>query len=473
MACALTLGGIERQVYTLVCEFARRITVEMLENADAQIRSKRNRGEFHNMGVHQRTVKTIYGEVEYKRTLYKDKQGKLRYLLDEELQIEGSGSYSPNMTDLVIDLSKKMSFRNVAVAVSQATGQTISHGAVWNIVQNVGRKLNDDENKKTRLMKSGYLQGKIKTPVLFEEMDGVWLALQGDDRPKCGKKEMKVSIAYTGVVRKNGERRLKDKVCAAGFHTSKAFINRREAGLCAKYDMDNVKTRIINADGAGWIKNMNDSRVVYQLDRFHIEQEITRRIRNKHIQQNIKNLIHANDVDGALDYIDTYAISVEGRNDGRDAKDARTLYNYINNNKDGVIPWQERDLGKLSVPAPPKSVMYSHLGAMENNNCTIITQRMKGNRRSWSIDGANNMAKILTAHENHTLKPFLQNLTDSEILSDYIDVQTKAELYGAHTVPKTVGKGSAVHTTSPLLRNWQQSPEIKAILRLFDGKACI
>ena len=43
------------------------------------------------------------------------------------------------------------------------------------------------------------------------------------------------------------------------------------------------------------------------------------------------------------------------------------------------------------------------MGVQENQNCTVITMRMKGNRKRWSEKGANNMAKVLYRKENKEL----------------------------------------------------------------------
>lgn len=46
---------------------------------------------------------------------------------------------------------------------------------------------------------------------------------------------------------------------------------------------------------------------------------------------------------------------------------------------------------------------YKNMGVQENQNCTIITLRMKHRRMRWSISGANNMAKLLYRRENDEL----------------------------------------------------------------------
>jgi len=47
-------------------------------------------------------------------------------------------------------------------------------------------------------MNAGQAKGTAVIPVLFEEMDGVWLRMQGKDHIRMKKQEMKVSVMYEG-----------------------------------------------------------------------------------------------------------------------------------------------------------------------------------------------------------------------------------------------------------------------------------
>ena len=73
-------------------------------------------------------------------------------------------------------------------------------------------------------------KGTLEAPVLFEEMDGIWLTLQGESRKQHEKsKEMKVAIAYDGAEKTGKKRyRLTNKVATANFETAKKFRIRKE-----------------------------------------------------------------------------------------------------------------------------------------------------------------------------------------------------------------------------------------------------
>lgn len=61
-----------------------------------------------------------------------------------------------------------------------------------------------------------------------------------------------------------------------------------------------------------------------------------------------------------LEYIEVYATSVESP-DEKDKKNkkARELYQYLNNNKEGLLPYQKRG---ISIPEPEEGILYKGMG---------------------------------------------------------------------------------------------------------------
>ena len=61
--------------------------------------------------------------------------------------------------------------------VSQTTGQVISHGGAWNLVQKLGDKICAEEKTLVEEMDAGTIKGEEVTPILFEEIDGVYISM--------------------------------------------------------------------------------------------------------------------------------------------------------------------------------------------------------------------------------------------------------------------------------------------------------
>ena len=322
-------------------------------------------------------------------------------------------------------------------------------------------------------MKNAYLQKQIgaTAAVLFEEMDGVWLHMQDEHHKKMKKQEMKVFTMYEGwdaEKEKQNRSTIVGKTMLAGMEKSETFHEKREACIRNKYNADEIKQRILNGDGGSWIKDTYDPDTIFQLDRYHIYQEILRKIPDKKAQKNIRELFEEEKIDEMLEYIQTYATSVESPDEkDKSSKKAMELYEYLNNNKDGLLPYQKRG---ISIPAPKEGLIYKEMGIQENQNCTVITLRMKHRRMRWSVSGANNMAKALYRKENRELIETIDRYTDGLVFT--MQMQEIIETLSAAKAPKKEGKGNQyvdiVSMHMPLL-DAMQTASRKAFKRAFCG----
>ena len=219
----LTFKELEQKIFKAVCETAVLITTGILQIYDTHM-EHRDKSTYRHKGLRQTTIKTLYGEVPYRRTLYRtqDEDGNPDhvFLLDEALGLENVGMFSENYVEKIVSGITTKSYRNCAKELSETTGQSISAMGVWNIVQELGEKLCEEETNLTKCHKAGELTGKRTVPVIFEETDGVNLRLQGKDRKESrnGNAEMKAAIVYAGWRDEgNGRYRLDGKVVFAGF----------------------------------------------------------------------------------------------------------------------------------------------------------------------------------------------------------------------------------------------------------------
>ena len=417
----------------------RQTIVAQLEEWDAELMNSRDKSRFRHRGKDKNTIKTTIGEVEYYRARYDildegSKKGSV-YLLDEAIGITGSGKFSELMSEIIIQTSCEGSYREASREVSEMTGQSISHSSAWNVVQAVGKKANRQELHSARVAAKGKGVGKLESPLLYEEQDGIWLKLQGNDRKKHGKAtEMKLAIAYDGAI-KTGKNRyeLTNKIACACIEEPSKFFKRKEGMIAATYNVDEIETRLLGGDGARWIRrSKTDETVHYQLDTYHRNRAITAYVSDKKARDTIRQILYTNDVDFLLTVIQAYVDSTE---DKEEKKNYQQLLTYFTLNKDGLVPIHQRD---LRLPEPPEGKVYRFLGAMESNVFSI-GKRMKGRRASWSIKGANNLARLLCLKNTGRLSEFLKHLGTCVIPEHYADevvIKTSAT-----NIPKEVGKG--------------------------------
>lgn len=464
---------LEQKIYKYVCKLGCEITQMILESYDDGLAASRDTRQYRDKGGRRTSIKTVYGEVEYRRRVYRtsleDGKKAYVYLLDEAMGMDKIGLISTNLAEKIAMTVTGSPYRVAAEAISSTCGQGISAGGVWNVMQRLGERISGEEDHAVRQMNAGQLEGTKEIPVLFEEMDGVWLPMQDGHHKKMKRQEMKVFTMYEGwdaEAEKQGRSTLAAKTMLAGMEKSSGFHEKREACIRRKYNADEICQRILNGDGGGWIKEAYDPEAIFQLDRYHIYQEVLRKISDKEAQEEIRRLLDAGKPEEMLDYIGVYAASVEGPEgkDGR-SKKARELYKYLSNNRDGLLPYDKQ--GK-EIPEPPAGVIYKGMGVQENQNCTVITLRMKNRRMRWSEKGANSLAKALYRKENGELTETIDRYTDGLIITRQI--QETVETLSAAKAPRKDGKGNPyadVISAHMPLKEAVQTASRKAFLAAF------
>jgi hypothetical protein len=433
-------NSFEREVFRECCIRGCEVIKKQLEIWDGRLMGTRDRSIYRHKGLRKTVIKTVMGEVEYSRALYvyqnEDGTKSSVYLLDEAMGKVGSGFMSGLLSEQISEAVCAGSYRWAAQSVSEMTGQTISHQAAWNVIQALGGRVDNHEKVAAALAAMNKGIGAQEAEVLFEEQDGIWLHLQGKSREQYGSShEMKVAIAYDGareICKKRYE--LTGKVACANFESVSKFVCRKEGKIAEIYCVDEIKTRILNGDGAQWIKqSISDEAVVFQLDAFHRNKAIRQYVRNPEMQKKIFKLLYTEQIDNMLDFIETLSNSVENE---AEEEDLHTLHAYFTNNKDGLVGYHRRG---LKLPEPPEGKVYRRLGAMESNVFTIIGNRMKGGRACWSIDGGNNLARLLTLKHTKKLHETLDSLTNWVLPAKYAEEVTIKVT--PRQIPMQTGKG--------------------------------
>jgi hypothetical protein len=430
---------LEKNLYKYTSEKACKMLAEILTNLDNMLLEKRDKKAFRFKVFKHTCIKTIMGAVEIDRRVYEyvDENGKksYRYLLDEYLEMETIGHMSANLVEKMIENATNVSMRKTAENVKEMTNQDISHMAVWNVVQELGQRIEKQEDEKIKQYENCKLNGEKKVDILFEEADGVWLCMQRKDRPKKGRKrELKLAVTYEGWTRRSGKKEayvVKNKRVCAGFTDSHKFKKLRDTKIAEEYNVDEINLKIVNGDGASWIKEgLGEEGVHFQLDPFHKSQAVLRNVQDKKEAGKLIKQLHEGDEEKALERITELMYECGGEEVS--VKKLQKLQEYLILNKEGLKPYHLRE--GINVPKPPEGLFYRHLGTMEHNICDILAQRMKGRKMSWSIKGANNLSKILAEKFSGTLYTTINKLLYGIIPDDKFEEIVEA-------VKKVAGKG--------------------------------
>ena len=426
--------SLEEKVFGYVCKCGVEIIKEIIESYDEEIMERRDKKKYRSKGKRKRTIKTVMGEVEFERNVYETvtEEGEkiYEYLLDKELGLSRSGFFSEFMSELIAKRCCESSYRNAAQSISEQTGQTLSHTAAWNVVQTLGAEIDKQELHNAALAKEHKGTGVLESNVLFEEQDGIWLKLQGGARKKYGSsKEMKLAIAYDGATeRAKGRYNLSNKVACANFEGVNEFVKRKEGVIASTYNVDEIESRILNGDGAEWIKkSIADEDTYFQLDPFHRNKAICANVKDKRKRAVLFELLKNGRTDDVFSCIEGYINCSE---DEEEIKRLQELETYFSVNRMGLTAIRDRN---LDLPD------HRHLGCMESNIFSIIGNRMKGRRACWSIDGGNNLARLLCLKMTGKLSERIGAISTVRLPEKYTKEQTV--ILSAAKVPLRVGKG--------------------------------
>lgn len=407
------ISTLEQLVYRAVLEYGRGIMRQCMEQADQTLSEQRDKGCYRDKGYRQTTLKTVMGEVSYQRHVFlasgeKDIPVSTVYLLDKSMGLDTVGFFSDTVCMMAVEAACAVSYRTAATTLNDMTGLNLSHESVWRIVQNAGTWEQARVDGLAAAVKAESSTGAYETPVLYEEMDGVYLALQGKDRQENGaSKEMKVSIAYSGVYEDaSGRRTLANKVSYASFEQAKDFRSHAEGVLADFYNVGKVKRRIFNSDGGAWLQRNMVPGCTYQLDPFHRNKAVRTYVDDPELQGLILSLLREKKI---FDVLAVVEASIESTLDPVEQEKRRKLLSYFKNNKRSLVPYYER--AGRRCPIPNEGQQTARCGSMESNIFTIIGNRMKHNRTCWSVAGANNLAVLLALHHTRKLREVLHDWT--------------------------------------------------------------
>jgi hypothetical protein len=439
----IDFNDFEQWCFDMGMTFAKSLMETGLNELDTKILKSRDCTEYRAKDLRPLTIKTLMGEVEIKRRLYRKPCGEYVYLLDEAINLDTIGKMSSNLVHRITETVTECSYRATSEIVSSMTGQSISHGGAWNIVQNIGEKIREKDEAHAKLAKIFPDRGKKEVKALHEEFDGVWVNMQGKDRPKKGRKsEMKLAVCYEGMEYKGTDKKGKasydmvNPLYMVGFENVKEFCEKKEGQIGALYNLDEIEVRLTNADGGGWAQSACESsggNFHMQISNFHVKSSITSSGIAKEHKTKINSLLKCKKIDEMLEYI---KLLMERETDDDRKEKIKETWQYLFNNKESLIPIKERN---LELPDLPDGIYYGNMGVIESTVCNVVALRMKKRKASFTKNGAVNLARLICFKRSGNLDETIYNLSEMQLPMILEEVITT--ILSAAKAPKKDGKG--------------------------------
>lgn len=449
----INFKSLEEKTFKEMMKLGREIIQEELREIDNLILKYRDKDTFEPKDIQPTTIKTKLGEIPIARRRYKvviNNEIKCVYLLDKFLEISEFGMYSEGIVEMVTREITKKSYRETAKTISEDTENGISHTAVRNIVLKLGEKIKKLEEEKIKLYEEGKIEGEKEMQYIFCEHDGIYIKKQKSKKQNSKKKfkenhfkkkkskkkkkgiELKIAVIHEGKeARYTNDYKLKNKIVVGTASKAKDLKKIEDATIGTKYKEHTIKNVIINGDGADWTGSIVEgAKEIFQLDMAHIQKKIYMAVRDEEYLNKMQKVIYTEQAKDIFSLIYNYKEELETENKIGELEKVKELEEYLRNNEKGLQRYQYK-LGYKEEELEGIKEELPSLGSEESHMYCICRDRMKKNRTSWSIVGAEALLKVIMNKMNGTI---------TEIITNKAEKKIKEELASRIPEPKKVKK---------------------------------
>ena len=430
---AIKFNDLEEKIWKKKIQEGLEELKDQLRKIDNQLLKDKNNAELEVKDFQKTTIKCKFGDLEFYRRRYKlTKNGetKIVYLLDIYLELGYSGQYSKSIVELVVKEATEKSYRKTAETIRETTNVSITHTAARRILidfsENHIKKL---EKEKLKLYEKGFIEGQKELKMIYEESDGIYISKQNRKKNKKSRKgkrlksEIKIGIVHEGFEKRySNDFRVKNKQMVATIKSAKYFKRLVDMTIGTTYKENAIEKIVINADGAGWCKDIAESpKERYQLDMFHIQKRITEAVTDKEYKMLMSNIVKTNKPKDIFNIIYNYKVELEYDENEEELKKVKELEEYLRNNEKGLLRYQY-DLG-LSQEEIEKldETEYRNLGTEESQMYCGCRKRMKKNRTSWGDDGAEAMVKVISYIKSNLLDDLITGRMEKAVQKELVE----------------------------------------------------
>jgi len=449
----INFKSLEENTFKKVMELGRDLIRDELKLIDKLIKQYRDKEIFKIKDMQITTIKTKLGEIEFSRRRYVmeiNGTKKYIYLLDELLEIDSIGQYSQSVVEMIVREITKKSYRETAKTVSEDTDSTITYTAVRNIVIALGEKIKRLEEEKIRLYEKGEIEGTKEAKYIFCEHDGIYIKKQKSKKHKGKKKckvknfkkkknkrnknsiELKIAVIHEGKEpRYTNDFKLKNKIIVGTALKANDLKRIENTAIGTTYKEYTIKNVVINGDGADWTGNIVEgAKEIFQLDMAHIQKKIYMAVSNEEYLKKMQEIVYTENPKDIFSLIYNYKVELEFDKKIEELKKVQELEEYLRNNEKGLLRYQYR-LGYKEGQFKEIEQELPSLGSEESHMYCVCRDRMKKNRTSWSLEGAESMLKVIMNRMNGTI---------TEIITKRAEEKIKEELAQRIPEPKKVVK---------------------------------
>ena len=436
----VNFNSLEENTYKNMMKLGRKIIQDELRMIDKLIKDYRDKELFKPKDFQTTTIKTKLGEIPVARRRYKmviNGTTKYVYLLDELLEISELGEYSQSVVEMIAREITKKSYRETAKTISEDTDSYISYTAVRNIVLALGKKIKKLEEEKIKLYEQGKIEGSKEAQYVFCEHDGIYVKKQKSKKHKGKKKfkvkhfkkkkgkkkrngiELKIAVIHEGKEpRYTNDYKLKNKIIIGTASKASQLKRIEDATIGTTYKEHEIKNVVINGDGADWTGSIVEgAKELFQLDMAHIQKKIYMAVSDEEYLKKMQEIVYTEQAEDIFSLIYNYKVELETDSKIAELEKVTELDEYLRNNQEGLLRYQYK-LGYKEEQLEEYKESLPSLGSEESQMYCVCRDRMKKNRTSWCLEGAEAMLKVIMNQMNGTLKEVITNRAKEKILEE-------------------------------------------------------
>ena len=351
-----------------------RIIQTIVENKDFLEKSLENSINANEISMfsrdlRKRTLMTDYGNIEYRRRYYRNRQNKeYVYLADEKMGIEKNERIAKDVQSKIIEFAHDISYSKTGKRV--VGNEIISPTTVMHKVRQEELKVETLEEKKQ--IKRLYIEAdedhiserdnKVGMPKLIYVHEGNY---------RKGNRNILKNVHYIGCLRKNSEELWLEVA---------EYIDK-------KYDIKNVEKVYICGDGATWIKEGLNwiEKSEFVLDRFHLLKYINQAA--VEFPQYKSKLWYGINIYDPISVENIFKEIIEKTTDKKRKEKVIDSYKYV------MRQWKGIEIYETDGE-------YLRGCSAEGHISHVYADRMSSRPRTWCDDGIDKMSRLRTFVSN-------------------------------------------------------------------------
>ncbi len=361
---ASEISMFSRDLRKVFDEAGRKTLVGILEMVDTLLfEDSRRKIEYETKDLRKRTLVTEYGNIEYMRRYYRNRQNKeYVYLADEKMGIEKNERISKDVQSKILEFAHDLSYKKTGKRV--VGNDTLSPTTVMHKVRQEEMKIETLDEKKN--IKRLYIEAdedhvsergnKIGMPKLIYVHEGNYTK---------GKRNILKNVHYIGCLGKSSE----DLWLEVAEYIDK------------KYDVKSIERVYICGDGAAWIKEglnwIEKSKFV--LDRFHLLKYINQA--TVEFPQYRNKLWYNINIYDPVSVKNIFKEIIDKTKDGNRKEKVIYSYRYVMNQWKGIEIYETDG-------------EYLKGCSAEGHISHVYADRMSSRPRTWCDDGIDKMSRL-------------------------------------------------------------------------------